>query len=196
MDNLEKQRNRLKKVLKYLKEQGFSQAEIAKHSCYDETQIAHYKSGKIKNIPNQFLTELHEKYNINPQYIRLESNIMLDILGMKLINFEKFVDSWDTVIENNSDDSTQKKYLHFKMDKNFYDFLLNVDSLHLYNEDGILDFPEELENLKELFSGEPQLEEFVLLPKNVMYEIVEVAKRERKKFDEVIDIMLHENYNE
>ena len=114
------------------------------------------------------------KYNINPGYVRLNSDYMIDILGMKLSNFEAFVNSWDVVDKTTKDSNGKRiveKYIHFTMDKNFYEFLIDVDKVHQVVKEGISDLSGEIEQLKEIFSGEPELQEYVLIPRNVFINI-------------------------
>jgi transcriptional regulator with XRE-family HTH domain len=186
--NLDEQRERLAKVFTYLKEHGNSQRDIADATDVDETFLSHLKSGKIKYIPDDFLNKLLTAYNISPRYIRLESEYILDITGTKLSNFEVFVDFWD-VVEKGTD-----KYLHFSMDRNFYDFLLEVDKARLATDEGISSLDVEINNLKELYSGVPIPEEFVLIPRNNFIEIVQEAKEYHKKLNDVINLIEYSNY--
>ena len=186
--DLIKQRKRLSNVLEYLKKKGYSQKDIANATDVDETGLSHLKSGKIKYINNDFLDKLHKAYKINPRYIRLDSNIMLDITGTKFSNFEAFVDSWD-VVEKGSD-----KYLHFTIDKRFYDFLLEVDKIRSATDEGISSFDIEIENLKEIHDGVPEPEEFVLIPRNNFIEILQDAIQDHKKLDEIISLIEYSNY--
>lgn len=180
---LKKQRDRLTEVLSYLKQKGISQSSISRKLDIDETTISHLKSGKIKQIPCDFLEQLQAEYSINPSYIRLESSCMLDTTGTKFCNFEKFVDSWN-VLENNS-----HKYLHLTIDRNFYDFLLETVDVRHATDKGISSFNAEIENLKELYSGEPVPEEFVLIPRNNFIEIIKDKKQNKKYLNEVLDLI-------
>lgn len=194
---LVEQRKRLTKVLDYLKSQGISQKEISNKCDIDYTYITHYKTGKINLIPDDFLEKMQLFYNINPQYIRLNSNFMFDLLGMKLSNFEIFVDSWNTVEKskvNSSGTPEIEKYLHFTMDKNFYDFLIDVDTAHLATDEGISSLDNEIKNLRELFNGEPDLQEYVLLPRNNFINILEETAKARQSLYEVINFSEHEPY--
>ncbi len=194
---LDKQRARFKEVLDYLKNQGISQQELADKCNLEPTQITSYKSGKIQFIPDEFLKEMQKHYNINPKYIRLTSDCMFDIIGMKFSNFETFVDSWDTVEkpEINKDGTQEtKKYLHFTMDKNFYNFLVEVDTARLAVDAGISCLSDEIENLKEIFSGEPAPQEYVLLPRNNFIEILEDNVKSRKSLYEIENFSEHESY--
>lgn len=201
--DLDEQKKRLSNVFDFLKTQGISQREIA--DCFDNdskidtTTLSHYKSGKIKHIPNKFLEKLHDVYNINPLYIRLQSDSMLDVIGSKLSNFESFVDSWDIVERHSNDPEGERvteKYLHLTMDKNFYDFLIDVDNARQAADSGISSLPEEIENLKELCSEIPDLQEFVLIPRNNFIKIVKDVVPKCKEFEELIAASEHEAYIE
>ncbi len=115
---MKQQRNRLKIVCEYLKSTGISQRDIADEVDCNEDKLSHLKSGKIKYIPDELLSKLHKAYNINPNYIRIRSDILLDMVGHKFEQFESFVDSWNTVKKGNHE------YLHITMDQNFYNFLI------------------------------------------------------------------------
>ena len=194
---LKEQRERLSKVFEYLKKQGISQREIADNTDTEEATLSSYKSGKIKYIPNAFLENLRRIYNITPRFIRRDSDYMIDIQGMKLSNFKSFVKSWD-VIDRTTMDSNGKrnvqKYLHFTMDKNFYDFLIEVDKAHQAVNEGLSDLTGEIEQLKEIFSGEPDLQEFVLVPRNNFINAVTDLIQPRKTFEELIDTSEYESY--
>lgn len=197
--NLKKQRERLSKVFDYLKERGISQKEIADNTDVDATELSHFKSGKTKHIPNEFLDKLQQAYNINPKYIHLDSDRMIDIIGIKLCNFESFVDSWDTVDRqafNSKKGKYIEKYLHFTMDKNFYDFLIDTDNARLVTDDGFSSLSDEIKSLKEIFTGKPDLQEFVLIPRNNFISIVTDSVSSRRNFEELIDSAEYEAYLE
>lgn len=192
--NLEKQRKRLTNVFEYLKINGIKQNEICKNLNniidekniklnVDETTLSHYKSGKIKYIPSKFLEVLHEAYEINPEYIRLMSSDMFDDKEQKYKHFEKLVDSWETV------QSKDNKYLYLNMDRNFYDFLIEYDKYHKANEEGIPTGG--IEELKAIYKGTPNIEEFVVLPRNVFFEIVGDTNKATKNLAEIIDFSEH-----
>lgn len=194
---LKEQRERLSKVFEYLKKEGISQREIADNIDTEEATLSSYKSGKIKYIPNAFLENLRRVYNINPRYIRFDSDYMVDVQGIKLSNFEAFVDSWDVVDKTTMDSNGKRivdKYIHFTMDKNFYEFLIDVDIARQAVNEGLFDLSEEMEKLKEIFSGEPELQEFVLVPRNNFINAVSDLIQPRKTFEELIDTSEYESY--
>lgn len=197
--DLKKQRERLSNVFEYLKKNGISQKEIADNVDVSPETLSQYKNGKIKYIPNTFLENISRVYNINPRYVRLDSGYMVDIPGIKLSNFEAFVDSWD-VVDRTAMDSNGKciveKYLHFTMDKNFYEFLIDVDKARQVVKEGLSDLSGEIEQLKEIFSGEPELQEFVLIPRNIFINILNDLVQPRKALEEAFSLIDYGSYIE
>lgn len=193
---LKEQRNRLSNAFRFLKEYGISQSDISKKTDVDETTLSSLKSGKIKHISNEFLSKLHDAYGINPQYIRGNSEYILDVLGKQLTDFESFVEDWKTIDRpvDDSDNTKIEKFLHLTIDKNFYDFLIDVEKVRLVAEDGIFSSKEEIENLKEVFSAEPDLQEFVLIPRNKFVEVIQTSKNAQETFNEVINVIEYGNY--
>lgn len=189
------QSKRLKNVFEYLKTQGITQSQIAIDANLDETQLSHLKSGKSKYIPKELLKVL-KKHNINPRYIRLKSDIMINTLGKKFKHFEKFVNSWNVVIRQPQKDSPKEKYLLLEMDSNFYNFLLQAENLRFLSSEGLLSNKEELERIKDIFSKSPQMEEYVLIPASRIKDIAtnEVPRLER--LENVMDIIQLKHYIE
>lgn len=185
---LDEQRQRFCLVIDYLKEQGKSQNKICDEiGCYDKTQLSHFKSGKIKYIPDDLLEKLHDTYKINPLYVRFESDFMLDTEWEKFDSFVKFVDTWDTVKKGD------KNYLHLSMDQSFYDFLVSVDKANLI-KDNFKDFEKILENIKGKHQEDKGTCKYVIIPKNEFTQIVQSAVEDRKHFSEIIDILEHSDY--
>lgn len=205
---LSQQRERLKEVFSYLKSMGYSQKDIAdelsksadkKLQRIDESTLSSYKSGKIKHIPNNLLEELHNIYNINPDYIRLESNLMFDNFGDKYKHFDKLFQSWHAINTtsrnlNGKDYDTPKIYL--EMDRNFFDFLFDIYKVKCFEQEGIHISPDEIENLKKLYDskdGKPNIQEFVLLPRTTYCEIIDDRTEKNKKANEVLSILFPDN---
>ncbi len=184
---LDMQRKRLENVLIYLKANGISQKEIAAECNYGQDELSNFKSGKIKYIPDDFLNRLREKYLINPKYIRLESDIMLNILEKKLYYFEKFVTGWSTVTKNDN------KFLHISMDPNFYAFLLDIEKVKLFAIDG-KDYKAKVERLNEIYSPSSETKEYIVIPRNVFIKLLQDAKEKEKKLSEVIDLLEYTDY--
>lgn len=178
------QRNRLDEVLKELKKRGIKQRELCEKANLDYSAISHYKSGKIKYIPDKFLETLYKYYGVNPAYIRLESKEMFDDKGEKYSHFEKVVEEWETV------KSKDDKYLYLKMDKNFYDFLIEYDRYRKVAGEGI-STEDKIADLKTLYEGDPDIEEFVVLPRNIFFEIVGDTKKAEKSLEEIVDFSEH-----
>lgn len=120
---IEEQRKQLIAIIDYLKSTGISQKDIALEIGVDSIYMSHLRSGTIKYITPEVIEGLHDAYNINPQFIIHGASNMFDTAGLKYENFVKFVDYWDLV------EHEDKEYLHFEMDENFYNFLVDVFNL-------------------------------------------------------------------
>ena len=193
------QRNRLKKVYEYLRLSGITQADLSKQLDVDESTLSHYVSDSSPHkISPSFLTKLHKKYNINPNYVYGSSDMMLDIYGKQLSNLISFTnEKWDTVFRTSTDENGNEitnRYLHFTMNKNFYDFLLDVDVAKMACEKGVSSLSDEISRLKELYDAEPDLQEFVVIPRNEFTEIVQEHAAERKQLEEVLNLMQYSDY--
>lgn len=193
-DNLKQQRERLKTVMEYLRTLGYSQKDVIDKMCncceegdelydycskLDEPTLSGYKSGKIKYIPEKLLQALHKCYSINPEYIRLQSELMLDTLGEYYKYFEKLVKSW-RVEECEQRDPKGNNYtvkqIYLKIDKNFFDFLFDVKKASLFDEIGVGSSTAEIENLKRLYLSKPNIQEYVLSPVETHFKIIEDQK--------------------
>ena len=170
--SIEQQRQQFKKVIDYLNSTGKKNAEIADEIFIEPDKLSKLCSGTIKSISSNVIEKLHKYLHINPLYITYGASNMFDTLDLKYESFDTFVDSWNLVEhENNS-------YLHFYMDENFYDFLINVYTLKetsakLDETDKIAEaFEQALNSLKEKssslkgnkylrFSSDAQLKKFV-----------------------------------
>lgn len=185
---IKKQSERFKQVIDSIKEnEQISQNTISLEIDVSESLICKYKKGH-NPIPEHILDKLSDKFGINKDYVRLKSDKIRRPKSIMLNNLEGFVDSWETVTKGD------KQYLHFTLDRHFYDFLLDVDKVKLFSEDGISSYEEEVKNLDDLHSANPQLEEFVLIPRNNLIEILQEFTPKRKKLAEVIDLSEHEHY--
>ena len=82
LDNLEieEQREKLVKVIKYLKSTGISQKEMASKIKVDNVYMSHLRSGTIKYITPEVLNGLKKSYKINPKYITHGASNMFDCL--------------------------------------------------------------------------------------------------------------------
>ena len=180
---LEMQRERLNEVLDILKKRGVTQKTICDELICDESYLSSLKSGKVKKIPDKVLDVLQKVGGINPAYIRLESDYVFFALGKPFEHFEKFVSSWETV---KHDDCS---YLYLTMDRNFYDYLLEVDKAKLASDSIEVDEKELIKIIEPLYDGAPRPQKFVILPCDDCTEIIESAKENRKKLAEVIDLI-------
>ena len=124
--------------------------------------------------------------------------MMLDIYGKQLLNLISFTnEKWDTVFRTSTDENGNEitnRYLHFTMNKNFYDFLLDVDVAKMACKKGVSSLSDEISRLKELYDAEPDLQEYVVIPRNEFSEIVQEHAAERKQLEEVLNLMQYSDY--
>lgn len=185
---LKEQGNRFQQVIDNIMEtEQISQSTIALEIDVSASLISKYRKGN-HTIPEYILDRLSEKYGINKDYVQLKSDKIRRPKSIMLNSLEGFVDSWETVTKED------KQYLHLTLDRHFYDFLLDVDKAKLLCEEGISSFEEEVKNLDDIHSADPQLEEFVLIPRNNFIQILQEFTSNRKKLSEIIDLSEHENY--
>lgn len=183
---------RFANILKLLKERGHSQRSIIDKInldfINDETYFSNLKSGKRKNIPDELIKALHHHYQINPDYLKLISDRPFDDIEYKLESFLHFIDDWN-VLERDSD-----KYLHLTLDRNFYDMLLELHHIKEVTEEGISSYENEKNSIKELYSDSPSPEEFVLIPRNVFWDIVKSDSEKAKYVNEILDFTKFDSY--
>lgn len=188
--NLKEQGNRFGKVIDFIKEKNdMSQNAIALDIGVSESSISKYRTGNHP-IPKHVLDELSKKFGINPKFVRLTSDYICCPNSIMLNSLEKIVNSWDTV------EKGDKKYLHLILDSNFYNFLLKVDMARLHSEETLSSIEEDVKRLDDIYSSKPQLEEYVLIPRNNFIEILQETTLERKQLIELIDFSEHVNYIE
>lgn len=187
--DIEKQREQFAKVIEHLIQTGKKQKDIAQKIGLTTYDISHLMSGSIKKISQEIIDNLHAEFNINPNFILKGASNMYDIPGIKYENFENFVDTWDLV------DYEKKEYLHFSIDENFYQFLIDVYKLKEIstlsnNTEKMVDaFNKAFESLKENFSASNSSKEYVLLPADDMIEIASTNISKRKNLNDVLDIL-------
>ena len=196
---LEQQRDRLEDVFSYLRTMGITRKEIAdrvSHSysdnskSIDEATLSSYKNGKIKYIPTEFLEALHSCFKINPDYIRVKSDSMLDVLGEQYTHFEAFAKSWraeEHLAVDPSGNNYTVKELFLKIDKNFIDFLFEVYKTRVLDDFGIGFAQDEIENLKKVFLSSPDIHEYVLTPVKTHFKVIE----DRKNASEMLNNLLN-----
>lgn len=182
-NNTEKQRERFKEVLKILKKQGISQKMISDKLGRTEDYLSSLKSGKIQKIPDDVLSCLQENFNVNPAYVRGDSSFPLHDIGKPFEHFEKFAPEWETVKHGD------RSYLYLSMDSNLYEFLLEVDNIRLAGASGSIDEDVSIKNLKQLYSGSPVEQKYIVIPCDDFQEIIKTSKEHRKQLTEVLDIM-------
>jgi hypothetical protein len=75
------------------------------------------------------------------------------------------------------------------MDSNLYEFLLEVDNIRLAGASGSIDEDVSIKNLKQLYSGSPVEQKYIVIPCDDFQEIIKTSKEHRKQLTEVLDIM-------
>lgn len=183
---------RFSNVLKALKNKGVSQRKIMDELelsfITDETYFSSIKSGKRKNIPDELIQSLHQKYNVNPGYLKMESNCIFDTNETKIESFMNIIDDWNVL------KSDTNEYLHLTIDKNIVDLLIELYKVKKVTDDGISSFEQEKESLKELYDADPNPQEYVLIPRNNFIEIVTDTVEKEKYLHQVIDAALYSDY--
>lgn len=186
--------SRFTKVLELLKDKGITQREIIDKIKtdikIDEVYFSNLKSGKLKKISPELIDALHLHYNINPDYLRLESDCPFDNIEIQLEAFLKWVDDWNIVING------EDKFLHLTLDRNFYDFLLEFNRAEEITNEGFSSYEQEKKALKELYSAEANPAEFVLVPRNNFAEIVSEAVEIHKHINEILNLYEYSTYLE
>ena len=183
---------RFSNVLKVLKNKGVSQRKIMDELelsfITDETYFSSIKSGKRKNIPDELIQSLHQKYNVNPGYLKMESNCIFDTNETKIESFMNIIDDWNVL------KSDTNEYLHLTIDKNIVDLLFELYKVKKVTDDGISSFEQEKKSLKELYDADPNPQEYVLIPRINFIEIVTDTVEKEKYLHQVIDAALYSDY--
>lgn len=179
-----KQKERLVEVIEYLKSIDITQKQICNATDISEQDLSHYKKkdGKIKVIPNKFLEKLEETYSINIEFIRGTSKYMLNTRMLGFEHFEKFVDDWTTVKRKDN------QYLYIEMEENFYNYLIDLDTLRKIEDMNQLKLEDEIKNLGKKYESDSVVREYVVLPKNNFIEIVQEYMEVEKTFNSLVSL--------
>ena len=187
--------------LNYMKEKkGVSPASIVREldlKGIDDSIISNlrHKGGSVKN---EFLQKLHEEYNVNPDFLLGDSSNMFDNIASQFEGFNAFVKHWDTVIKTErTEDGKQKRipYLHLSMNREFYDYLLEVDKNDLYTKEGYLTESDYIDKINSIFNKQNESEQdFVVIPCKEFINIIEDYIKAEKVLDEVLNPAEHKAY--
>lgn len=182
------QNERFKKVMKALKDdKGFSQRDVFEivnlNTIGDETFFSNLKSGKRKSIPKDLIDALQEKFQVNPAYLRGESESIFETAEIKWENFQNIVESCSVL------KGEMNKYLDLKMKERDINFFIGLLEAKKLAEEGRIDSFEKEKNIliKKYNDDSSKLQEFVLIPRNVFYKIVSNPDEKEKYIEEVID---------
>lgn len=189
IENLEKKGIQHKDIAEDIKARGYK---------ISSSRISRIMNGET-NLTEGIISGLKECYNINPNYLRGDSEIMILNGAEKALDSLKYIfENWNTVQKKYTQSSGKtvvESYLCFDMSKQLYDFLLKYNSISLLNMNEECS-NSALETLKSIYDSEDKCEkeEYVLLPKNSFIEIIRDEKRDQKVLDEIIDIMEYEHF--
>lgn len=196
-------KTRFAHVLEYLEGKNISQSQVAKtlddnlNIAIDSAKISHYKSGK-QNPTNEVIEAMHEHFGINPDYLNETSDVLLDKAGLLLEKFNSIFKNWSTtekIYTNDKGEQVLDTYLHLTMNEAEYNFLKTVDHAKFLKDQGMKSFDEELEQCKkECHNASSNLQEYVLIPRDCFVEIITAEIRNRKLFDELINLENHFHY--
>lgn len=180
------QNTRFAYIIEYIKKtNNISQIDIANElniSTIDETRISKLKKETKKKLPNELITELHKKYNVNPDFLLLKSDCPFDTIGIMLEHFESFIDDWKVANGQN------EKCLHLRINSNFYDFLLELYKLKEIKDNGIIDYEKSKNDLQEVYNGDPLLKDYLLIPRECLTEIVQ-SEMENINVDGILNFL-------
>lgn len=121
---------------------------------------------------------------------------MLDNLGKTYHYFEKFVNTWRAHIKSKrklNGEEYDAPMIYLEMDRNFFDYLFDIYKTQIVEQNGIHISNDEIENLKKLYTGEPNIQEFVLLPRKIYSKIIDDREEKNKKANEVLSLLFPDN---
>lgn len=209
------------RLKKFMEESHLSQVDIIKKvnkppsSSINSSRMSNYVNG-IRSIPNNALDELQETFFLNKEYITGRSEVMFDIPEEILAFIFHFIKEISILTntharikqpqKGNQDTSSiqnekqDEKYLHITMPKKYYDLLTDPKTWMQNTDEDLSDeglsiYNALLSKIRKLHkNGDSELEEYVVLPRNVMLDIVANTPPVRKDFQEYIDVMEYLNY--
>lgn len=168
---------------------GLRNCEVVRELELDKGLVSKHVSAK-QAPSKETIKKMQEHYGVNPDYLLGKSDTMFDHKELLFILITQFA-TQIRVLENpnrkNKNGQTEK-YLYLTLDKNLYKLLLNYKELEHndFSSDKLLNI------YKQQYKDSPiELEEFVLLPKNISFEIVTDIKKKHKYFTEVIDMIAY-----
>lgn len=148
-----------------------------------ETTLSKY-CRVTKQIPEYILTLLHNLYQVNPDYIRGNSDNMFDEAEIKYSKFQDLIDDWNIVEYEDS-----QKFLYLSFDSDFYNFLLEIGHAEILQEKGMQSYEEEEKKIKRKYNeSQKSTQEYVLLPKNSLMEIVSDVRKDTKLLTELLNL--------
>lgn len=192
------QNGRFDYIIELIKEKhDLNQSEIVKEiniESIGSSDISKLKSDPKKKIKKELIEQLENLYNVNPDFLKMKSNIPFKTIRTKLEYFEKFVDDWDVVKKEHND------YLHITMDSSFYDYLLELSKLNEADEEGFVNYEASEKDIEELYTGTSIPKKYVIIPcddfKQYVVTSVEQENEAKKALDFILEYCKYEDYLE
>ena len=149
-----------------------------------ENSLSKY-CNSTKKIPEDILTLLHELYQVNPDYIRGDSNNMFDDAEIKYSKLQDLIDDWNIVEYENS-----QRFLYLSFDSDFYNFLLEIGHAEILQKRGMQSYVEEEEKIKRKYNESKKItQEYVLLPRNSFIKIVTDVHEDAEYINNLINFL-------
>ncbi len=128
------QGKRLQEVLKDLKKKKHIKdiaSVIGKtaHISVDVPKLSQFCTGYIQHIPNEIIVAFHICYNVNPLFIRGESEVMYDNILIEREAFNKLVKGVSLEKINCTTPDNMQDFLILKVKRDFYNCLLEIANL-------------------------------------------------------------------
>lgn len=169
-------------VDRIISEQGISQEEFATELGYQSSYISKLRNGKVpisKDVKEKIL-ETYPMYRENEQgEVRDEAQIL----------YGYFKKIFQEICATPKNKNKHEKYLRLKMNKNLYDFFVKTALVKELKEQGSQCFEEEFIKCKKQYLASPkEYQDYILLPCNALFEIIEEDKRKRKSLEECLNL--------
>lgn len=188
---------RFDKVLDDLKKKkGITHTQVGeKLSNYlninvDTNEISKIKRG-CRALTSDMINAMYELYNVQPEYLRGESEIMYDNTSKYLKTIRNYID-WDIVEKKKTDENgkeVSKDFLRIRMKRSFYDCMVSIAQAELRQNEGALCFEEEVKKIIKICNeAQSDEEEFVILPTCVIDEECVDYPSRKDALDEVVDM--------
>lgn len=163
-------------------EPTLSQKEFANELSFTESYVSKLRNGKSPISQNV-------KERIFEKYPKFRESISHEIKDEAVTFYEYFEAIFQEIIATPKNRNKDEKYLRLKMNKNLYDFFIKVNMAKEFKEQGSQCFEEEFDKFKEKYLESPKdYQDYILLPCNTLFEIIEDSERTRKTVEECLNL--------